>query len=323
MKGVPRNARFDFLKRGLSEVRNHELDLTRADNTVKLLYGGALSGRVVDRDGKPIRSFRVLVNFPRERKQGDRISGFFAGYTGIGVRFTSPDGRFVLTGVGTGCVYRVMAIAEGHGEAVADRVTALAVNHVQNARPAILRAGPPVRLLVRAVAAGGKPIADARVTLVNGQPGLDESFMWGYHDASWEDMVRGRTAADGKASFPALSFAGATVLVRAPGFARHRVGWRDGAKELTCELAKEAVLTGVALDAAGKPVQAFYVQLRNGGDQISTSVGADDKGKFRVAELPAGTWEVTVRGLDGLSVLHRATVVLKAGETKELKVKTK
>jgi beta-lactamase regulating signal transducer with metallopeptidase domain/uncharacterized GH25 family protein len=323
MKGVPRGAQFDFLKRGLSELRNQELDLTRADNTVKMLYGGALSGRVVDRDGKPIRNFRVLVNFPRERKEGDQTAGFFAGYTGIGVRFTSADGSFVLTDVGAGSVYRVKVIAEGHGEAVADRMTALALNQVRNARPVTLRAGSPVELRVRAVAAGDKPIPEARVTLVNGAPDLDKVFAWGYHDASWEDMIRARTGPDGKVTFPALSFAGATLLVRAPGFARHRVGWRDGAKELTCQLAKEARIAGEVLDAAGKPVKEYRVSVSNGEDQIAASVDADDQGRFRIDELPAGTWQLEVRGPDGRAVLHQEKVKLEAGETKELKVKTK
>jgi hypothetical protein len=158
---------------------------------------------------------------------------------------------------------------------------------------------------------------------VDGNPGLDESFMWGYHDASWENMVRGRTAATGWADFPSLTFGSATVVVRAPGFARLRVGWRGGEKQLTCELAGEAVLTGEARNGAGKPLRGFYVQLTCEGDHVSASIGPEDKGKFRIAELPAGTWSVTVRGTDGLTVLHKEEVTLGAGKTRQLKVKTK
>jgi beta-lactamase regulating signal transducer with metallopeptidase domain len=323
MHGVPDHARFDFLKEDLTDVRNYNPDRGAAGNTVTMLYGGAVSGRVVDRDGKPIRSFRVLVNSPRERQAGDRTGGIFAGYCGIGVRFTSADGCFVLTGVGARSVYRITALAEGHGEAVVDRVTAVPVNRLATTEPVTLRAGPPVGLRVRAMAADAKPVAGARVTLVNGQPALDQSFSWGYHDASWEDMARGRTAADGWVAFPALSFGGATVLVEAPGYGRQRVGWRNGEKELRVELAPEAVVVGEVRDAAGRPVKEFYVSLMSGGDQISTSVGSDDKGRFRIAELPAGAWTVTVRGADGLSTLHQEQVTLEAGETKELKIEAK
>jgi beta-lactamase regulating signal transducer with metallopeptidase domain len=320
VKGVPEQARFDFLKPGLSDLRNNNLDLAGGDNAVTMLYGGAVSGRVLDRQGKPIRSFRVLVGFPRDRRTGDQTSGFFAGFSGIGVHFTSDDGSFVLTGVGAGSVYRITAIAVGHGEAVADRVHAVPVNRLGMTQPVTLRAGPPAALQVRTVGPEHTPIAGARVTLVNGQPGLDQSFSWGYHDASWEDMVRARTDVDGRASFPSLSFGAATVVVRSPGCARQRIGWRHQEKELVIELKPEAVIAGEIHDAQGKPLKECYVGLMSGGDQISASVGADDKGRFRIPELSAATWTLTVRGPDGSSTLHQEQVTVKSGETKELKI---
>jgi beta-lactamase regulating signal transducer with metallopeptidase domain len=324
LKGVPEGARFDFLKDGLSDLRNQSLDLAKDDNAVTMQYGGAIFGRAVDRDAKPVRDFRVLVNFPHERRPNDASGGYFAGYCGMGVRFTSPDGTFVLTGVGTGSTHRISVVAEGHGEAVVDRVTAVPINRLKGVEPVVLKAGPPVRLRVRARTADGKPLAGALVTLVNGDPGLDATFAWGYHDASWEDMVRGHTGADGWADFPALSFASATVLVQPPGYARYRVGWRDGAKELTCELAPEAVLTGEVQGADGKPVQAYYVNLSasGGGDQVSAAVEPEGRGRFRITGLPAGTWQVVIRDIDGRSTLHQETVEVQAGQTKELKVKT-
>jgi Carboxypeptidase regulatory-like domain len=72
--------------------------------------------------------------------------------------------------------------------------------------------------------------------------------------------------------------------------------------------------------AAGAPVREFFVNLTSGGDRISASVGPDDKGRFRIAELPAGTWTVTLRGPDGLRALHESQVTLKAGRTSELTV---
>jgi protocatechuate 3,4-dioxygenase beta subunit len=323
MKGVPANAQFDFLKSNLSDVRNRQLDFASADNTVTMVYGGAVFGRVVDRDGKPIRNFRILVNSPHERRADDQSGGYFAGYCGMGVRFTSDDGSFVLTGVGAGSVLRVMAIAEGHGEAVVDRVKAVPVNRIETTKPTILRAGPPVALRLRAVTAEGKPIAGARITLVNGQVELDQTFSWGYHDASWEDMVRTRTGADGWAKLPPLSFGAATVLVQAPGYGRHRFGWREQQKELTAELAPEAVITGEVLDSKGLPLKEYYVSLSGNGDQISASVGSDEKGRFRVTELPAGSWSLSIRGSDGIATLYAEQIVLKAGETKNLKIEAK
>src|SRR5438105_13116561 len=101
------------------------------------------------------------------------------------------------------------------------------LNRLGTAEGGTLRAGPPGTLRVRAVTTDGKPIADARVPLVNGEPNLDCLFSWGYDNASGENMSRGRTSADGWADFPTLGFGEATVLMQAPGFARQCVGWRS------------------------------------------------------------------------------------------------
>jgi beta-lactamase regulating signal transducer with metallopeptidase domain/protocatechuate 3,4-dioxygenase beta subunit len=333
LKGVPGRARFDFLQSSLSAIRNHSLELDGPENRVTMQYGGAISGRVLDRDGKPIRSFRVLVSFPRERRPGDQSGGFFAGYMGIGVRFTSPDGRFILTGIGAGTVHRIMVLAEGHGEAVADRVTAMPLNRLGNTENVTLRAGPPVHLRVRAVSEKGRPVAGARVALVHGEPGLDRSFSWGDDDAGWQHIVRRRTGTDGWADFPALSFAEGTVLVQAPGYARHRVGWRDRKVDLRVAMSPEAVLTGEVYRAAGEPVRAFYVNLmstpdplfplQSGGDQVSASRGPDDEGRFRITELPWGNWSLTIRDPAGGSTLCQERLELGPGETKHLKIEVK
>jgi sarcosine oxidase gamma subunit len=322
IRGVPEAARFDFLKRRLSDVRDRELKPEPADNKIVLQYGGALTGRVVGADGKPVRDFRILVNFPHNLGPDERPAGFFAGYCGMGLRFTSDDGSFVVTGVGAGDEYRVTAIAAGHGAAELNRVKAVPVNKLAAAAAAVLKAGPPVKLRVRAVEADDKPIADARVTLVNGEPALDTNFSWGYHDASWEDMARRRSGADGWSEFPALSFGGATVLVEAPGYGRVRRGWRDGQKEITVELAKEAVIAGEVRDMAGAPLGDFQVSVTNGGDQIGVTVGPAAKGRFRVDRLAPGQWTVTVSDTNHRRVLS-AAVVVKAGETTDLKVTAK
>jgi hypothetical protein len=321
MRGVPEGASFAFLRRDLSGLRNQPLDLDDPNNVVTMEHGGALFGRVVGRDGKPIRSFRVLLDFPRQRKPDDKTEGYFAGYSGIGVRFTSDDGTFVLTGVGAGCVYRVKALADGHGEAVGERVVSVAINRVANTKPTTLTAGPPVKFRVRAVGADGTPVPGARVTLVDGQDQLDRSYSW--EGGGWEDTVAGRTGADGWADFPKLTFAAATVLVRAPGHARHRVGWRKKEKELTCEMPKEAVLTGEVTGPDGKPVRGCYVVVNGDGHRVVATVGPEDKGRFRLPELPAARWLVEVYGADGQEVVHREQLTLKAGETKELAIKTK
>ena len=67
------------------------------------------------------------------------------------------------------------AIPDGDREAIADRMKAVASNHLATATPTTLKAGPPATLCVHAVTLEGKPIAGARVTLVNGELGLDQA----------------------------------------------------------------------------------------------------------------------------------------------------
>ena len=324
LTGVPDRARFDFLKQGLSDTRGEVLASDGTDNRVTVRGGGAIKGRVVGHDGKPVRNFRVLVHFPRDRKPGEQTAGYFAGYSGVGVRFTAADGAFVLTGVGAGSVYRVQAVADGQGEAVLDRVEAVTVGRLAKTEPAVLKAAAPARLRVTATGLGDKPVAGVRVTLVDGQPELDQHFSWGYHDASWENMVRGTTDAAGMADFPVLGFAGATVLVQAPGMARRRVGWRDGANELAVKLQPEAVLAGVVAGLPPEAADGFHVQLSGpDGDQVSATVEADAGGKFRVGELPAGKWAVSLRAVGGSRPAQRGAVTLAAGKVTEWAVEWK
>jgi hypothetical protein len=318
VKGVPDGAQFDFISTNVSDVRNRKLNLNGGANTVVLQYGGAVKGKVIGPDGNPVKHFRVTVNFPRVGKPGDGQGGFFAGYTGIGVRFTSDDGTFVLTGIGAGSTYRIQAYADGCGEAVLDRVTAVPINHLDQTEAAVLKAEAPIPLTVT-VTADGKPVLDAKVTLVDGDERLDNSFRWGYHDASWENMARKRTTVAGEAVFAALPFNGATVLVQAPGMARARIGWRDKKPTLPVALEKEAVLSGEVIFPAGALGDGFWVVLTRQAtnDAITTHVAPNAKGKFRLTELPAGKYAVQIQDSGPTHKMANGTVDLKAGETKE------
>jgi protocatechuate 3,4-dioxygenase beta subunit len=319
--GVSEGAVFDFVKHGMTDLRGQSLNLDAENNTVVVQYGGAIKGRVVDRDGRPIRSFRVLLDFPRNRQPTDRTDIGFAGHVGIGVRFTSADGSFVFTNIGDNGVYRVRVLAEGHSEAVEDRVASAPVNRLAKTEAVTLKAGASVHFRVRAVDASGKPIAGARVALIDGRAELDRSINWSTDEAGWENVVRGQTGPDGWADFPALAIGAATVVVRAPGYARQHVGWRAAEKEMTLTMPAEAVATGVVRDPTGGSLKEGHVVLRSGTDLVAVKI--NDAGHFRAAELPAGNWTLQVYGPDGQTVLHERELSVKPGESKELTIDTK
>jgi len=150
---------------------------------------------------------------------------------------------------------------------------------------------------------------------------LDLNFNWGYDDASWNNMVRGRTGDDGIANFPSLQFRGATLLVQAPGYGRQRLGWRGGQKEMKVTLAPEAVIAGEVNAPDGKPFASGFVSIQGNGDRLAATLDADAKGRFRLGELPAGKWTIAING-DG-RVLHQQEVELKAGEMKNVNVEIK
>ena len=92
---------FTFLGEGVSDLRDHVLELDK-ENVVMMSAAGAIRGKVVDHEGKPVRNFRVLLNGSREREPGDKYGGFFAGFCGIGLTYTSDDGSFVVRNLGAG-----------------------------------------------------------------------------------------------------------------------------------------------------------------------------------------------------------------------------
>jgi beta-lactamase regulating signal transducer with metallopeptidase domain len=329
LRGVPDSTVYYFFKEGMDSVStNLKFDDL---NRITMHEGGAILGKLIDQSDKPIINFRILVSPARPQVAGDPPGSYFAGYSGFGVRYTSADGTFVLSGVKAGSFCRITALSPGHEAAVLDRVLAIPTSSISSERPVLMRAGPAPSFRTRVLDDSGKPLSNAHVTLVYLEPRPDLTFVWGMNDAGWWAMEHARTASDGWANFPTLGFDEATVLVRAPGYARTHVGWRNGDKDPIVQLAPEAVLRGRIQDEDGNDLQGHINLITpfwglpgplppgaggpRHGLQVSARIGPDDKGCFRIAELPAGPCRVTVRGSDGFSTLHRKQIELKAGET--------
>ncbi len=318
LAGLPASAKISFLKVGMSDVRDQHLALDVDTHEIKMAHGGAIKGRVVDAAGAPIRNFRLTVATPKNPLDGDKTEGgYFAGYSGMGVRFTSPDGTFVLTGFVASEVLRVQAHADGHGQAVVDRIVAVPLNHLQEAPLTTIKADAPTPLKITVAGKTGQPIRGARVTLVEGGGELDKSFVWGYHNAAWENMVRGRTGEKGKFILPAVSFNEGVVLVEAPGYARQRLSWRNREQNLNVTLANESILAGQFPLPAGSEQIPVHVRLdREEGDHISMLLPGRNLGRFEIRELPAGKWSLQVyQSSTAKAPLKSHSIELREGET--------
>jgi hypothetical protein len=317
LRALPRtHVRFDFLLQGRSDLRNHTLKLGGEENVVEMSMGGGIRGRVVDPQGKPVRDFRIRLQGARALQPGQHGASYYAGYEWYGVSFTADDGTFVVSGMGAGGWMRVLAIAPGYGQAVAEQVQSQPLDELPPAERLTLRLTAPHALRVTVAAEQGeKPLAGAVITLIDDDPRLDRHFGWGYDNRLG---LRRPTDKEGQVAFDKLEFGEATVLVELPGYGRRRFGWRQGEKEFRVRLAPEAIIKGT-VKLAGRPLGELWARLTSAdGDSYTAVVDGKNGGAFRFDQLPAGDYTLTVQ--DERKQLHQQVVKVKAGETREVPV---
>ncbi len=315
LRGLPAGVRFSFYGQGLQELHQHTLKLGANNNIVDMeLSRGAVRGRVYDPEGKPVRDFRIRIQRPRVHAPNEETGGYYVGYESVGVSFTADDGSFIVSDLGApGALVRVSAIVDGYGQAVVDRALIHPVDDQLLNEGITLRLTRPHALRVRVVAEkDGKPIPNAAVTLIDGQLELDKKFTWGYDELGTRSV---RTDKEGWVAFPDLAFDEATVLVQSPGHGRTRLAWRKREKELKVALLPEAIVEGtVTIKLAEFP--GIWIRLDSAaGDSYHASVDMMKGGPFRIDQLPAGEYTLTIpdRGGD-----RPESFSLKTGETRKV-----
>ena len=110
-----------------------------------------------------------------------------------------------------------------------------------------------------------------------------------------------------------------------PGYARQHLGWRDGSAELTVKLRPEAVVSGELIDATtGKPLDGLSHPpvLDRQADRSSKSTQPGDAGRFRLGELPEGTYSFSITTASGAS-LHQESLKLEPRQHIERKLRLK
>lgn len=135
-------------------------------------------------------------------------------------------------------------------------------------------------------------------------------------------FLEARTDDDGIYRFPVLSPGRYSISADRPGYtagntietARQereiRAGETTAGREIV--LAPQAVIRGRVVDADGEPVEQAHVQvlgIRRGRQSFGgPGVQTDDRGEFRIAKLPAGSYRIlAMRGNVGAAALDAAS----------------
>ena len=282
----------DAISPGWSAVRQWPLSPSdESKNVITLSAGGAIRGRVLDLAGNPVRNFRIQLAIPKERKPGEAVGGYFAGYGGTGLSFTRADGEFTISGLTAGTVQDLKVIAGPFGSAEVARVKAPPINRLGPAADLTIRLGMTHPLRVRVFTIGGKVVEGARVTVI--QDDRRAGFEWGGGESSWDDRVTLPIRAEGWADFSDLPFPGGTIIVRARGYSRAKLDRPDGPEPVEILLQPEARIEGTVLDAAGKPAPGARFSLSWGRGETAQGV-ADQDGRIRVEGLAPGPYRLAI-----------------------------
>jgi protocatechuate 3,4-dioxygenase beta subunit len=261
-----------------AEIRTFEMpdaDLEGLQLVFKRKAGGTISGRVTDREGKPIADVRVLA------------SAFLPTHTS-GETQTGEDGTYRIEKLGMAERFNVDAYKDGYAFGRIEGVTLGATG----ADLVIARYG---RVRGRALdATTGKPIPRFEVRAASFRPDPDGQGTYRRIGERW----RGFDSAAGEFLCDEIEPFEVELEVRAPGYApavspRYTVEPEETVEGVEVRLARGAALEGRVVDAAGGPIAGARVRLHDQDYFHSTLLGErEDAGETSLSRL-------TVSGADG------------------------
>ena len=235
--------------------------------------GFTLSGRIV-RDSVTVGEARVLLSHELE----DGSSGSSVRDSPGAFRFSGLEaGRYAVEATSGGELARAEVLLDGDQEL-------------------LLELRPAGEVRGRVLATDGTPIQGARVSLEAEDPGADSRRA--------RATVHHQTLTDSLGAFRVAGLREGGYRLRA-----QRLGFAEAERTLTLEGDREAVeaivelepaagLTLEVVDAAGSPVSLVWVALRDAGG-VSRTVEAhhaDPEGRVLLLSVPAGSWQLLVRG---------------------------
>ncbi|HEX8107949.1 MAG TPA: carboxypeptidase-like regulatory domain-containing protein [Kofleriaceae bacterium] len=281
-----------------------------ADIVIRLRAGQRLTGRVVDRDHRPVAQATVTDGAPESAPAH--------------IARTDADGRFVMEGIDRRR-HDAILFAEAHGMRASPVLVSLPSGFD---RPIELVVEHDLRAAGIVVDSSGVPVGDA---IVHFQHVVAPSYRPppANPTAVLEPMVTGETRADASGAFviSGLGPGDVQLLARAPSAGGDRASppltattsAKAGDEKVVITLPAPARIRGRVVTASGRPPTGMEVSLLQFGGPLPV---ADPEGRFELSQIdPApGTYSVKVTA-DG-SAARTVEARVTAGQTTDLGIIT-
>jgi protocatechuate 3,4-dioxygenase beta subunit len=286
--------------------QGEKLDLRRersAQRDFELSPQRRLTGRVTDEQGRPVDAAMVTLGLEGMGTFYGLLDAFGGGAE-LGARgHSAPDGTFSMEttpfvdDAARRANLRMTLVALKAGYAAGYvRLPAAGTGAV-----IVLRRGAPLR--GRVTGPGGEPLADVPVAVAETGPLFAAQSLAAMELPAWT-----RSDAEGRFSVQVnpvphlLSF-------RKPGHAPRTVDVADPASagEITVVLDPAAALSGRVVRADGRGLAAASLSLQDFGTPPAAVAGGvtDEEGRFTLADLAAGAYELKIAHDDGISATRQ------------------
>jgi protocatechuate 3,4-dioxygenase beta subunit len=278
----------------------------RAD--LPLVAGAAISGQVVDEDGRPVAGARGQLAIGGESGVAAFVREMRTGGDAYTFR-TAADGSFKASRLRPGNGQRLTVTHAEHERQTVGGLD-LAPGATLSRVRVVLRRGLALSGFVKDEE--GNPVAGAEVRLMQmreargGRRGMQMSFSF---MPGPESMPRARSGPDGRFEFKGLSpGAEFTLVAEKPGYSDATLANVRLVEEMDpveLRLGPAAMIAGQVVDSNGTPLEGFMVQARPRGTsspmgwaRTRERTGAD--GLFALESVRAGeAYDVTALGPDG------------------------
>ncbi len=278
------------------EIRNGE-DLTVPD--LELNIGGSIMGTVVDGDGKPLPGIMVQVVAPGEAASRDLLDA--------STDKTDTAGRFTVQGLKAG-TYEILAEDQNY---LSGRSAPVELREGANVSGVAIAMQTAQKVAGTVRDTGGRPVAAARITVIDSSAGTREEHGTSDENGRWEVKGLGRDPV--------------AVEVEAKGYGPEKLGMvPTGKEDIEIVLSPLGSVKGKVLDVNGNPITAFSVKP----EVISIDSGyekprekyqnfSDPAGVFLFEGLPPGSYNLHFHAMGYKGEVY-PEVAVRISETAEL-----